>query len=125
VISDWCCLRPARPWVALHGSWFSRAILQKHLAASLQRLIIGFRRHDARLIVGNSHRGLRSYARAGLGPLVSAFFTIPKLALLRRSSIILVSELAKAQKVATILFGCFLFPQSLATYGGIDNVDRT
>lgn len=96
--------------------------LQKHLGASLQRLGIGFTAGTALGLVVGTAIGLSSYARAGLAPLVSAIFPIPKIALL--PLFIIWFGIGEGSKVATILFGCF-FPTVIATYGGIDSVDRT
>ena len=65
--------------------------------------------------------GLFSFARAGLAPLVSAIFPIPKIALL--PLFVIWFGIGEGSKVATILFGTF-FPTVIATYGGVDNVDR-
>jgi NitT/TauT family transport system permease protein len=65
--------------------------------------------------------GLFSIVRAGLSPVVSALFPIPKIALL--PLFIVWFGIGEGSKVATILFGTF-FPTVIATYGGVDNVDR-
>jgi NitT/TauT family transport system permease protein len=96
--------------------------LQKHLSASLQRLAIGFSAGSTLGLVVGTIIGLSSYARAGVSPLVSAIFPIPKIALL--PLFIIWFGIGEGSKVATILFGCF-FPTVIATYGGIDSVDRT
>lgn len=96
--------------------------LQKHLSASLQRLLIGFSAGTALGLIVGTAIGLNSIARAGLAPLVSAIFPIPKIALL--PLFIIWFGIGEGSKVATILFGCF-FPTVIATYGGIDSVDRT
>ena len=54
-------------------------------------------------------------------PLVSALFPIPKIALL--PLFIVWFGIGEGSKVATILFGTF-FPTVIATYGGVDSVDR-
>lgn len=95
--------------------------LQKHLAASLQRLIIGFTCGALLGLAVGTLVGLNSYARAGITPLVAAIFPIPKIALL--PLFIIWFGIGEGSKVATILFGCF-FPTVIATYGGIDSVDR-
>ncbi|MEP6147414.1 MAG: ABC transporter permease subunit, partial [Nisaea sp.] len=56
-----------------------------------------------------------------LVPLVAAIFPIPKIALL--PLFIIWFGIGEGSKVATILFGTF-FPTVVATYGGVDNVDR-
>ena len=65
--------------------------------------------------------GLFSLARAGLAPVVAAIFPIPKIALL--PLFVIWFGIGEGSKVATILFGTF-FPTVVATYGGVDNVDR-
>lgn len=121
VISELVLPAPSEAWVAFM-ELVQSGNLQKHLAASLQRLVVGFSAGTMLGLIVGTAIGLSSYARAGLGPLVSAFFTIPKIALL--PLFIIWFGIGEGSKVATILFGCF-FPTVIATYGGIDNVDRT
>ncbi|MEX6505324.1 ABC transporter permease [Jiella sp. M17.18] len=97
-------------------------MLFKHLEASLWRLVIGW---TCGTILGVSVGlmiGLFSVARASLSPLVNAIFPIPKIALL--PLFVIWFGIGEGSKVATILFGVF-FPTVIATYGGVDNVDRT
>lgn len=96
-------------------------LLWQHLAASLQRLLIGWFSGTLLGIIVGTLIGLFSLARSGLSPLVSAIFPIPKIALL--PLFIIWFGIGEGSKVATILFGTF-FPTVIATYGGIDNVDR-
>ncbi|MCR9215401.1 MAG: ABC transporter permease [Proteobacteria bacterium] len=96
-------------------------LLWKHLSASLQRLIVGWTAGTVLGIMVGTLIGLFSVARSGLSPLVSAVFPIPKIALL--PLFIIWFGIGEGSKVATILFGTF-FPTVIATYGGIDNVDR-
>lgn len=96
-------------------------MLWKHLGASLYRLIVGWTLGSILGIVVGLMIGLFSLARAGLLPLVSALFAIPKIALL--PLFIIWFGIGEGSKVATILFGTF-FPTVIATYGGVDNVDR-
>ncbi|MBO0334759.1 ABC transporter permease [Sneathiella sp. CAU 1612] len=96
-------------------------LLWQHLAASLQRLLIGWFSGTMLGIIVGTLIGLFSIARSGLQPLVSAIFPIPKIALL--PLFIIWFGIGEGSKVATILFGTF-FPTVIATYGGIDNVDR-
>ena len=56
--------------------------LWKHLGASLQRLIFGWTAGTLLGILAGLSIGLFSLSRAGLLPLVSAIFPIPKIALL-------------------------------------------
>lgn len=96
--------------------------LWKHLDASIYRLVVGW---SAGTLLGISVGlliGLLSLVRAGVLPLVSALFPIPKIALL--PLFIIWFGIGEGSKVATILFGTF-FPTVIATYGGVDNVDRS
>ncbi|MAZ04099.1 MAG: ABC transporter permease [Sneathiella sp.] len=96
-------------------------LLWQHLAASLQRLLIGWFSGTMLGILVGTLIGLFSLARSGMQPLVSAIFPIPKIALL--PLFVIWFGIGEGSKVATILFGTF-FPTVIATYGGIDNVDR-
>ncbi|WP_420404004.1 ABC transporter permease [Nisaea sp.] len=95
--------------------------LWKHLGASLSRLMIGWTAGTLLGIAVGFAIGLFSLARAGLVPMVAAIFPIPKIALL--PLFIIWFGIGEGSKVATILFGTF-FPTVVATYGGVDNVDR-
>jgi len=96
-------------------------MLWKHLDASLYRLIVGWTAGTALGIVVGLLIGLSSLARAGLLQLVSALFAIPKIALL--PLFVVWFGIGEGSKVATILFGTF-FPTVIATYAGVDGVDR-
>lgn len=96
--------------------------LARHVSASLRRLILGFAAGSTLGLVVGTLIGLSSTVRAGVSPLVSAIFPIPKIALL--PLFIIWFGIGEGSKVATILFGSF-FPTVIATYSGIDNVDRT
>lgn len=96
--------------------------LWKHLSASLQRLLIGWSTGAAAGVLVGISIGLFSLARAGLVPVVSALFPIPKIALL--PLFIIWFGIGEGSKVATLFFGTF-FPTVIATYGGVDNVDRS
>jgi NitT/TauT family transport system permease protein len=96
-------------------------MLWQHLGASLYRLVVGWVLGTALGIAVGLLIGLSSLARAGLLQLVSALFAIPKIALL--PLFIVWFGIGEGSKVATILFGTF-FPTVIATYGGVDNVDR-
>lgn len=96
-------------------------MLWKHLGASLYRLVVGWTLGSILGIAVGLSVGLFSLARAGFLPLVSALFPIPKIALL--PLFIIWFGIGEGSKVATILFGTF-FPTVIATYGGVDNVDR-
>ncbi len=97
-------------------------LLWKHLGASLQRLAIGWTSGTLLGITVGMMIALFSLARASLQPLVSAIFPIPKIALL--PLFIIWFGIDEGSKNATILFGTF-FPTVIATYSGVDNVDRT
>jgi ABC-type nitrate/sulfonate/bicarbonate transport system permease component len=92
-----------------------------HLGASLQRLAIGWFFGTLLGVTAGLLIGLFSIARAGLSPVVSALFPIPKIALL--PLFIIWFGIGEGSKVATILFGTF-FPIVIATYAGVDGVDR-
>lgn len=95
--------------------------LAKHVGASVQRLVVGWTAGTFLGLIVGVAIGLFSLARAGLSPLVSAIFPIPKIALL--PLFIIWFGIGEGSKVATILFGTF-FPTVIAVYGGVDNVDR-
>jgi len=93
-----------------------------HLGASLFRLVVGW---STGMVLGVSIGfaiGLFSLARAGMVPVVAALFPIPKIALL--PLFVIWFGIGEGSKVATILFGTF-FPTVIATFGGVDNVDRS
>ena len=60
--------------------------------------------------------------RAGLVPLVSALFPIPKIALL--PLFVIWFGIGESSKYALIAFGTFT-PTVVATFGAVDSVDRT
>jgi len=97
-------------------------MLWKHLSASLVRLVAGWSCGTLLGLAAGIVIGLFSLARAGFAPMVSALFPIPKIALL--PLFIVWFGIGEGSKIATILFGSF-FPTVIATYGGIDNVDRS
>ena len=97
-------------------------LLWKHLLPSLQRLFVGA---VMGITVGISVGvliGLFSYIRAGLVPVVAALFPIPKIALL--PLFVIWFGIDEMSKYALIAFGTFT-PTVVATYGAVDNVDRT
>ena len=97
-------------------------LIWDHLGASLQRLVVGWSLGTLLGIAVGLSIGLFSLARAGLAPIVAAIFPVPKIALL--PLFVIWFGIGEGSKVATILFGTF-FPTVVATYGGVDNVDRT
>ncbi len=119
-ISDIALPAPSQALAAL-VDLVKTGMLWKHLEASLFRLIVGWTLGSLLGVAVGLTIGLFSLARAGLLPLVSALFPIPKIALL--PLFIIWFGIGEGSKVATILFGTF-FPTVIATYGGVDNVDR-
>ena len=103
------------------GELIQSGKLFEHLGASLKRLMLGWSIGTLLGIFVGLAIGLSSVARAGIAPLVAAIFPIPKIALL--PLFIIWFGIGEGSKVATILFGTF-FPTVVATYGGVDNVDR-
>nr|WP_108660573.1 ABC transporter permease [Acuticoccus kandeliae] len=103
------------------GDLVETGMLWRHLSASLYRLVLGWTFGTLLGVTVGLAIGLFSVARAGLSPLVSAFFPIPKIALL--PLFIIWFGIGEGSKVATLLFGTF-FPTVIATYSGVDNVDR-
>jgi NitT/TauT family transport system permease protein len=103
------------------GEMIERGTLQKHLWESARRIGLGWALGTvAGLAIGLS-MGIFSLARAGLLPLVSALFPIPKIALL--PLFILWFGIGESSKVATIAFGVF-FPTVIAAYAACDQVPR-
>jgi NitT/TauT family transport system permease protein len=101
---------------------YETGLLWKHLLPSLQRLFVGA---FIGIVAGVSLGvmiGLFSLVRAGLVPLVAALFPIPKIALL--PLFVIWFGIDEASKYALIAFGTFT-PTVVATYGAVDNVDRS
>lgn len=101
---------------------YSSGMLFKHLGLSLSRLAVGA---TLGALVGVSVGvaiGLFSYVRAGLVPLIAALFPIPKIALL--PLFVIWFGIDEGSKYALIAFGTFT-PTVVATYGAVDNVDRS
>ncbi|MEM6304432.1 MAG: ABC transporter permease [Pseudomonadota bacterium] len=101
---------------------YDSGLLFRHLGPSLSRLIVG-----AAIGVGIGVSvgvliGLFSYIRSGLVPVVAAIFPIPKIALL--PLFVIWFGIGEGSKYALIAFGTFT-PTVVATYGAVDNVDRT
>ncbi len=97
-------------------------MLFKHLVPSLSRLAVGAAIGASFGIGVGVLIGLFSYVRAGLVPLVAAIFPIPKIALL--PLFVIWFGIDEASKYALIAFGTFT-PTVVATYGAVDNVDRS
>ncbi len=96
-------------------------MLWKNLSVSLMRLGVGWVLGSILGIVVGLLIGLFTIARAALLQLTSALFAVPKIALL--PLFIVWFGIGESSKIATILFGTF-FPTVIATYSGVDNVDR-
>jgi ABC-type nitrate/sulfonate/bicarbonate transport system permease component len=111
---------PSEVWDAL-AHLVETGLLWQHASASLQRLAIGWTAGTILGLAVGFVIGLFSLARSGLAPIVAAIFPIPKIALL--PLFVIWFGIGEGSKVATILFGTF-FPTVVATYGGVDNVDR-
>ena len=101
---------------------YTSGLLFQHLGPSISRLCIG-----AFMGVGTGVSlgiliGLFSYVRSGAVPLIAAIFPIPKIALL--PLFVIWFGIGEGSKYALIAFGTFT-PTVVATYGAVDNVDRT
>ncbi|MEY8828435.1 ABC transporter permease [Sedimentitalea sp. XS_ASV28] len=97
-------------------------LLWTHLVPSLTRLLVGSLLGVTAGIGVGILIGLFSYVRAGLIPLVAALFPIPKIALL--PLFVIWFGIDEGSKYALIALGTFT-PTVVATYGAVDNVDRT
>jgi NitT/TauT family transport system permease protein len=97
-------------------------MLWAHLLPSLSRLAVGGALGIAAGVGVGVAIGLFSYVRAGLVPLVAAIFPIPKIALL--PLFVIWFGIGEPSKYALIALGTFT-PTVVATYGAVDNVDRT
>ena len=104
------------------GDLVETGMIWRHLGASLQRLAMGWSCGTLAGVALGLLIGLVPAARAVFGPLVSALFPVPKIALL--PLFVIWFGIGEGSKVATIFFGV-LFPTVIATYGGVDGVDRT
>ncbi len=93
-----------------------------HLGPSLMRLFVGAAIGVSAGVAVGLVIGLFTYARAALVPLVAALFPIPKIALL--PLFVIWFGIDEMSKYALIAFGTFT-PTVVATYGAVDNVDRT
>ncbi len=101
---------------------YSSGLLWAHLAPSLTRLLVGAVLGASVGVSVGVLIGLFSHIRAGLVPLVAAIFPIPKIALL--PLFVIWFGIDEGSKYALIAFGTFT-PTVVATYGAVDNVDRT
>ncbi len=101
---------------------YESGLLFKHLAPSLSRLAVGATMGALTGVAVGIMIGLFSHVRAGLVPLVAAIFPIPKIALL--PLFVIWFGIGEGSKYALIAFGTFT-PTVVATYGAVDNVDRS
>lgn len=104
------------------GELYQSGLLWKHLGPSLTRLAVGAACGATMGIVVGVAIGLFSHVRAGLSPLIAAIFPIPKIALL--PLFVIWFGIDEGSKYALIAFGTFT-PTVVATFGAVDNVDRT
>ena len=108
--------------LATFGELYQSGLLWKHLVPSLTRLLVGAAHGVSIGISVGILIGLFSYVRSGLVPLVAAIFPIPKIALL--PLFVIWFGIDEGSKYALIAFGTFT-PTVVATYGAVDNVERT
>jgi NitT/TauT family transport system permease protein len=101
---------------------YDSGLLFRHLGPSLSRLVVGAALGVSLGVSVGVLIGLFSYMRSGLVPLVAAIFPIPKIALL--PLFVIWFGIGEGSKYALIAFGTFT-PTVVATYGAVDNVDRT
>lgn len=101
---------------------YNTGLLFQHLAPSLARFLMGALIGVSLGVVVGILIGLFSYVRAGMVPVVAAIFPIPKIALL--PLFVIWFGIGEGSKYALIAFGTFT-PTVVATYGAVDNVDRT
>ena len=120
-VSDLALPRPMEVLRAL-VAMVADGSLAVNLAASLQRLVLGWLIGAAIGTLVGFAVGMSSLARSSALPVVSAIFPIPKIALL--PLFILWLGIGETSKVVTIAFGVFS-PTVIATFGGVDSVDRT
>lgn len=113
--------KPSDVLITFKELWDS-GLLFKHLVPSLTRLAVGAALGASVGIAVGVMIGLFSYVRAGLVPLVAAIFPIPKIALL--PLFVIWFGIDEGSKYALIALGTFT-PTVVATYGAVDNVDRS
>lgn len=121
IISPLTLPRPSQVLEAF-GELYQSGMLWKHVLPSLSRLIVGAALGASAGILVGVLIGLFSYIRSGLVPLIAAIFPIPKIALL--PLFVIWFGIDEGSKYALIAFGTFT-PTVVATYGAVDNVDRT
>ena len=104
------------------GDLWTTGTLFLHLQPSLPRLVVGAAMGASVGITVGVMIGLFSYVRAGLVQLEAAIFPNPKIALL--PLFVIWFGIDEGSKYALIAFGTFT-PTVVATYGAVDNVDRS
>ncbi len=109
-------------WWRRWANLWSSGQFTLHMVPSLTRLVVGSAIGCGLGIAVGFSIGLFSVARAGFVPLVAALFPIPKIALL--PLFVIWFGIGEQSKYALIAFGTFT-PTVVATYGAVDNVDRT
>ncbi len=108
--------------LATFGELYRSGLFWSHLLPSLTRLAVGAAIGVSVGISVGVLIGLFSYVRSGLVPVVAAIFPVPKIALL--PLFVIWFGIDEGSKYALIAFGTFT-PTVVATYGAVDNVDRT
>ena len=121
VISALTLPRPSQVFMTF-VELYQSGLLWQHLLPSLSRLVVGATLGAVAGITVGVMIGLFSYVRSGLVPLVAAIFPIPKIALL--PLFVIWFGIDEGSKYALIAFGTFT-PTVVATYGAVDNVDRS
>jgi NitT/TauT family transport system permease protein len=101
---------------------WATGLLWDHLIPSVTRFAVGGALGALTGVGIGTLIGLFGLVRAGLVPLVAALFPIPKIALL--PLFVIWFGIGEGSKYALIALGTFT-PMVVATYGAVDNVDRT
>lgn len=112
--------KPGEVWTALAEMWRSGE-LTLHVGASLRRLSLGWLIGAGLGVATGIAIALHPIIRSATLPLVSILFATPKIALLPLFIVWL--GIDEASKIATIAVGVFS-PMAVATYAGVDAVDR-
>lgn len=121
IITSLTLPRPSDVLFTFIELWQS-GLFMEHLLPSITRLIVGASMGATVGIGVGILMGLFSMIRAGLVPLVAAIFPIPKIALL--PLFVIWFGIDEGSKYALIAFGTFT-PTVVATYGAVDNVERS
>ncbi|MEX2520996.1 MAG: ABC transporter permease [Paracoccaceae bacterium] len=120
-ISSLTLPRPSDVAETLWRLW-ETGLLFEHLIPSVSRLVVGAALGVSAGICVGVLIGLFTLVRAGLAPFIAAIFPIPKIALL--PLFVIWFGIGEPSKYALIAFGAFT-PTVVATWGAVDNVDRT